>query len=201
MVMPTESTPELRDEKEEGGSFKKYTGPMAIVTKAVAAATVLFCLLYVSGVLPTFGIYFHRIQFNAIFMSGVLILLFMIYPLRRRRLSNRLPWYDILFIVAALFPTSYIIINALEIGDYAAVFASPFETALGIVMILILLEAVRRVTGWPVVIIASLFLLYAKASYLMPGILSSADQPWPRIMMQVYMTRDGMFGTTTSLAS
>ena len=45
------------------------------------------------------------------------------------------------------------------------------DVVLGTVLILVLFEATRRSVGWPLPIIASLFMLYALFGRSMPGIL------------------------------
>lgn len=187
---------------EEGQDrYRQYHGTMAVVVKAVGVATALFALLYVSGVLPYFEIYFQHIQFNAIFMSGILILTFLLFPAWKGENQNRLPWYDILIILAMLAGTAHIIINAEEIITMGSLLATPQETVLGIVSVVVLLEAVRRTVGWPVVIITLIFILYAKFSYLLPGTLTARTHTWPRIMAEAYLSRNGIFGELTSLAS
>ena len=42
---------------------------------------------------------------------------------------------------------------------------------LGAIAVLIILELTRRIFGWPLVILAVIFILYAKFNYLLPGAL------------------------------
>lgn len=187
----------------EQSRFQQYRGPMAIVVMFIGAGTALFSLLYVSGGLPSLGMYFHTIQYNAIFMSGILTLALLLYPARRgvKVKRSRPPWYDILLILASLAGTLYIIVNAFEIDSMGRLLAKPIETLLGIMTIIVLLEVVRRTVGWPMVIISLAFVLYAKLSYFFPGILSAHLQTWPRIIAELYLSPSGMFGNIVTLAS
>ncbi len=191
----------LRSPEEGESQYRQYQGPMALLIKLIAAGTAFFCLLYVSGALPYFGINYLYLQYNAIFLAPILVLLFLLYPARKGEIRERLPWYDILLILCGLAGTLYIIVNAVELESVARFVASPKETVLGVVFLVVIMEAVRRAVGWPMVIISLAFVLYAKFSYLVPGILSSPLQSWPRIMAEVYLTASGMFGTLTTLAS
>lgn len=46
------------------------------------------------------------------------------------------------------------------------------DLAVGTMGVLLILEAARRVVGWPIVIVALLFLAYAFAGPLVPGIFT-----------------------------
>ncbi len=134
-------------------------------------------------------------------MSGIFILVFLCYPARKGERRDRLYWYDFLFILAGLSGTGYVIVNALEIVSEGRLMATPAETVLGVMTLTAVLEAVRRTVGWPMIIIALVFILYAKFSYLAPGILSAHFQAWPQIMAEVYLSPSGVLGTLTTLSS
>ncbi len=201
MTLTPEQIADIASEEEGRSRYRQYQGPMAILTMVVAAGMALFSLLYVSGFLPSVGIYFQRIQYNAIFMSGIIILAFLLNPARKGDKRGRLPWYDSLLIMGGLTGSIYIIVNAREIEAMAPLLASPMETVLGFISIVVLLEAVRRLLGWPMIIISLIFILYSKISYLLPGILGAYEQTWPRIMAEAYLSPSGIFGGLTSLAS
>ncbi len=193
--------PEFVPTEEGQSQYRQYSGPLAILTTFVAAGTTLFALLYVSGALPYFRVHFLIIEYNAMYMAGSLVLVFLLFPARQGARRDRMPWYDVLFMLGALASTTYVVVMAEDLETTGRYFAKPVETVLGLLYIVVLLEAVRRTVGWPMVVLGLLFLLYAKLSYLMPGILSAHLQTWPRIVAEVYLTASGMFGTTTSLAS
>ena len=80
MTLTPEQIADIASEEEGRSRYRQYQGPMAILTMVVAAGMALFSLLYVSGFLPSVGIYYQRIQYNAIFMSGIIILAFLLNP-------------------------------------------------------------------------------------------------------------------------
>jgi TRAP transporter 4TM/12TM fusion protein len=151
--------------------------------------------------LPLFGVYFFGIQFNAVFMGGMLVTAFLLCPARKAEQVNRLPWYDILLILASLVSTIYIVVTAYELAVFKRLLATPLETGLGVIILVLVAEAMRRTVGWPMIIIMSVFILYAKFSYLLPGILTAFPQPWTRLMAEVYVSPSGVFGAITTLAS
>ncbi|HUS98435.1 MAG TPA: hypothetical protein VMX97_17045, partial [Hyphomicrobiaceae bacterium] len=61
------------------------------------------------------------------------------------------------------------------------------EFYLGVAAIIILLEATRRAIGWPIVILAVLFLLYASFGSYLPGAAGHRGYDAERIVSQLYL--------------
>ena len=75
------------------------------------------------------------------------------------------------------------------------------EFYLGIAATLILLEATRRVIGWPIVILAVGFLAYAYFGYLLPGEAGHRGYDVERIISQLYLGGGGIFGTPLGVSA
>jgi len=75
------------------------------------------------------------------------------------------------------------------------------EFYIGIVATLILLEATRRTIGWPIVILAVVFLLYAYFGNLLPGVAGHRGYNVERIISQLYLGGGGIFGTPLGVSS
>ena len=75
------------------------------------------------------------------------------------------------------------------------------ELYLGIAATLVLLEATRRTIGWPIVILAILFLLYAYFGNLLPGIAGHRGYNLNRIISQLYLGGGGIFGTPLGVSA
>ncbi|HKY08168.1 MAG TPA: TRAP transporter fused permease subunit, partial [Candidatus Binatia bacterium] len=68
------------------------------------------------------------------------------------------------------------------------------RVVLGCVTILLLAEASRRLVGWPLVIIAACFLLYALFAYVFPGDFYGRGWSISRIATYLYLDANGIFG-------
>jgi TRAP transporter 4TM/12TM fusion protein len=132
-------------------------------------------------------------------VAFVLVLSFLLFPMAAR-FRNRIRWWDVLFgIIGAA-----ILIYAIEGGDDftdRATMPTTLDTTLGIVFIVLLLEATRRTTGWIVPVISIGFLAYA---YFGP----SLPQPWThrgfdvgQIVGQLFITLEGIFGVPVDVSS
>ncbi|WP_316861824.1 TRAP transporter permease [uncultured Cohaesibacter sp.] len=71
----------------------------------------------------------------------------------------------------------------------------PIDILMGTIMIVVLLEAVRRSMGWPLPVIAILFIAYAYFGKSMPGILVHPGASWANIVNHLYLTSQGIYGT------
>ncbi|MFT3688627.1 TRAP transporter permease [Paenirhodobacter sp.] len=71
----------------------------------------------------------------------------------------------------------------------------PIDIAMGTVLLVVLMEAVRRSMGWPLPVIAALFIAYAYFGRSMPGILVHPGADWATIINHLYLTSQGIYGT------
>ncbi|WP_062562160.1 TRAP transporter permease [Paracoccus aminovorans] len=71
----------------------------------------------------------------------------------------------------------------------------PIDIAMGTVLLVVLMEAVRRSMGWPLPVIAALFIGYAYFGKSMPGILVHPGADWRTIINHLYLTSQGIYGT------
>ena len=71
----------------------------------------------------------------------------------------------------------------------------PIDIVMGTILIVVLLETVRRSMGWPLPVIAILFIAYAYFGKSMPGIFVHPGASWANIVNHLYLTSQGIYGT------
>ena len=71
----------------------------------------------------------------------------------------------------------------------------PIDIIMGTILIGVLLEAVRRSMGWPLPVIAILFMAYACFGQYMPSIFVHPGASWSNIVNHLYLTSQGIYGT------
>lgn len=121
----------------------------------------------------------------------VMLLSYWLYPARRKSRKDTLPWYDIVLSLLALAVCLYQVFN--EGALNARLRLKPHECWMGLVGILLLLEATRRVVGLPIVIIAVSFLLIVVFGSYLPGFLRS-DLEIFEIVEHLFYDKEGIFG-------
>ncbi|ODT66750.1 MAG: C4-dicarboxylate ABC transporter permease [Pelagibacterium sp. SCN 63-23] len=72
---------------------------------------------------------------------------------------------------------------------------SQLDIVMGTVLLFTLLEAVRRSMGWPLPVIALLFIGYAYFGQSMPGIFVHPGADWSGIINHLYLSSQGIYGT------
>ena len=122
---------------------------------------------------------------RASFVGLIVLLVYVNYPAQRNKPKkiNFIPWYDIVLMALGLASYLYFVVNYRAIIS-RGIMLTPLEVALGVIGILVTLEACRRATGLPIVIVASLFIVYAMTQ--------------KSLRMNVYnlfYTADGIIGT------
>src|SRR5690606_5869583 len=68
------------------------------------------------------------------------------------------------------------------------------DIAFGILMLLVVSEGARRGTGWPIVIVAAAFFVFAFVGPYLPAILAHRGFPLQRTVPFLYLTTEGIFG-------
>ena len=182
-------------EKYDKESAFRNRLPKAL-TLAIGAVLILFSLfqLYTTIVIiPTQ-------QLRAIHLAFVLLLVFLLYPASRSLSKERIPWYDWVLAGLAAACTLYIAVNYAYIMDSVGKFTA-FDIAVGVVGIVLLFEACRRVVGVPIMIIVSAFLLYAIFGYLIPGTFGIRQMTIKQIVTHMYYTTNGVFGTPLGVSA
>ncbi|MDT0683221.1 TRAP transporter permease [Roseicyclus sp. F158] len=111
-----------------------------------------------------------------------------------------LPLYDWAFAIAGAVSAFYVpwIFDDLAFRVGAPL---PIDVIMGTILIVTLLEATRRAMGWPLPIIALLFLAYAYFGRSMPGVLTHPGADWTGIVNHLYLTSQGIYGTALGVIS
>ncbi|WP_144636880.1 TRAP transporter permease [Bordetella genomosp. 13] len=77
----------------------------------------------------------------------------------------------------------------------------PLDVAMGSILIIGLLEGTRRAMGWPLPIIALVFMAYAAFGPWFPGLLQHAGNSWAQIVNHMYLTSQGVYGIAVGVVA
>ena len=72
---------------------------------------------------------------------------------------------------------------------------------MGVIGIVLLFEAARRIIGLPMVIIAAVFLLYALFGRNLPGVFAHRNVSVPQLVDHLFFTTEGVFGIPLGVSS
>ena len=168
----------------------------ANVTRGISAILILFSLFQLYTTLWTIPIQ----KLRPIHLAFTLLLVFLLYPAARWLKKDRIPWYDAIMAFMALGCALYIPFNyeyvIQNVGNY-----TPVDIAVGVLGIILLMEACRRVVGLPILIIVSVFLLYALLGEHIPGTFGHRGYSIKQIINHMYFTTSGVFGTPLGVSA
>jgi TRAP transporter 4TM/12TM fusion protein len=132
---------------------------------------------------------------NAIYIAAVLGLVFLYFgagvPLGPR--LGGVPVIDWLFVGAALVSVMYLPINFEQLTFRIGV-PNTWDVVMGIVLIVVILEATRRSMGVVLPIIVVVFILYGLFGNHVPGVFAHPGATLENFVSQLYMTQEGIFG-------
>jgi TRAP transporter 4TM/12TM fusion protein len=165
----------------------------------------------VVGSLPTwFGIFIPAQIHEAISLGAALTFSFVGFSGRSEkreteddgRAAAKRWWLNLPLIAAALVSTGYIIFFYDRLLDYATYgFLDTPGVILALLLVLPLIEGVRRVTGWALPIIIVFFLLLTMLQPWLPGALYGKGYGIGQLMFSAYVGQSGIFGLPLQVAS
>ncbi len=146
---------------------------------------------------------------RSIHLAFALLLVFLIFPFSRKRASTGLPWYDVALALTAcgcaLYPFLFWDQVTIRAGTLLSVdvlgFTVPLEAMIGWGGMLLLLEGTRRGIGLPLVIVATIFLLYSVFGQSMPDLISHKGVSLSRLAGYQWLTNEAIFGIPIEVAT
>lgn len=201
-VSPMELDEAKARELEEKFDSEIRFRPLAPITARIVGSLLVALSLfhyYTAG----FGLLSETVH-RGIHLSFVLGLVFLVFPFSRKGYDKPasasllrplgisiLDWFLAIGAVVAV-----VHVPLIPLDDLAFRVGNPTRTdvILGALLIGILLEATRRSVGWPLPIIAVLFMTYALYGPWMPGILIHPGATVSQLVDHLYLTTQGIYG-------
>jgi TRAP transporter 4TM/12TM fusion protein len=185
----------VKDTDFGGRSTAGFAG---MVMLGLGLLWVLFQLWYASPIpfsLPAgfrFGL-FNDTEARSIHLAFGLFLAFLAFPAFKRSPRDHVPAFDWLLAAAGALSALYLIFLykelALRPGN-----PTSLDIVVGVVGILVLLEATRRAVGLPMAVLAVLFLAYTMAGPYLPDVIAHKGASVPRVVSHMWMVTEGVFG-------
>ena len=177
---------EIMKKYDRESNTRIWTGTPGMIIKFAMAAFALFMIW-----LNLFANWDERIR-RCLFLGTIIVFAFVMYPMRKGDTSrvNHMPFYDIILMLLGAGSFFYYIINFKAIIDQATRIHQT-EIILGIIGILVLAEACRRVVGLPILFVAGFFIIYSFAQ----------GKALRVIVYNLFYTTTGVIGTPIGVCS
>ncbi|MDM5358522.1 TRAP transporter permease [Peribacillus sp. ACCC06369] len=188
---------ELLEKYDPEAGTRKLTGFLGHIAFFGLLAFSLF-QLYTA----IFGVFTAQIQ-RTIHLGFALSLIFLLFPANRKKRQKgklQIAWFDILLAILSIGVGAYwplffedIVMNVGRLGA--------LDFAVGLMAILLVLEATRRAVGLPIMVIAILFVFYGIFGQYMPGFLAHRGLTLERLVQTMFFSTEGILGTPLAVSS
>ncbi len=182
---------EVYIEAEEGAT-NKLRGTLGVFVAAVAVVMSVFHLYTAYAIVPTQTL-------RPVHVGFVLFLVYLLFP-AAKRYRHRVMWWDWACALAAVAVIAYVLHGGDDFWDRNT---SPGNRDLffGVVFVLLILEGMRRASGWVMPIVVAFFVLYALTGESLPGSWAHRSYEVDRLVGHLYMTLEGIFGVAVDVSS
>ena len=137
---------------------------------------------------------------RSIHVAMILALAFAMYPPVKKASRTKIPFYDVILILLSISTAVYVYLNYDDIVRRAGV-ATMWDVIMAAVLVLLVLEAARRISGWALPILGVLFVLYAVFGREIPGMFRHRGYSWDATFNFLYLTTEGIYGTAIGVAA
>lgn len=186
-IMTEEEREALVRQLDRESSYRVYKGVWdSIITALLLAFTGFQLATAVLGTLPA------QLQ-RMTHLGFVILLAFWLYPAGKKSSRDKMPLYD--FVCGLVFAgvAGYYILNYEALIGRSGAY-NRLDIIMGTLGILLVVEACRRVVGMPIVIIASVFIVYAFVGPYMPSFLNHRGYSYTRVVAHLFYTTEGIIG-------
>jgi len=178
--------------EQEEGAANRLIGMAGTIVTVIAIAMTLFHLYAAYEIVPTQPLRYAHVAF-------VLVLCFLLFPLAAK-FRDRIRWFDVVAACLAVGILTYAIYGGEDFTDRATT-PSTLDVTLGVVFMVLLLEATRRTSGLIMPIVALAFIAYAMLGPHLPPPWTHRGYDLHRIVGHLFITLEGIFGTAVDVSS
>ena len=176
----------------EEGAANKLKGWLGIFVTVVAFVMSVFHLYTAYGIVATQTL-------RPVHVGFVLFLCFLMFPIATR-FRHRIMWWDWLAAALSIAVVVYLIQGGDDFTDRNTS-PNPWDIAFGIALIAMVLEAMRRTTGWIMPVITAAFILYALFGPYLPAPWTHKGYEVGRLVGVMYMTLEGIYGVAVDVSA
>ena len=176
----------------EEGAANKLQGWLGAFVVVVAFVMSAFHLYTAYAIVPTQTL-------RPVHVGFVLFLCFLVFPLSSR-FRHRIMWWDWGAAALAIGIVVYLIRGGDDFTDRNTS-PAPWDIAFGIALIVLVMEAMRRTTGWIMPVITACFIAYALLGPMLPAPWTHKGYEVGRLVGVMYMTLEGIYGVAVDVSA
>jgi TRAP transporter 4TM/12TM fusion protein len=201
----TEQAPsreELEDLIAEADTGARKPGPLAAkILIGVALAWSLFQLWFASPLPYIFNFaVFNYTEARSIHLAFAVFLAFTAYPAFKHSARDRIPLLDWTFALVGAFCAAYLYLFYDQLAQRPGM-PTTMDITVGVIGLVLLLEATRRALGPPLMVVATVFIGYAFLGPYMPDVIAHKAVSLDRGISQYWLGTEGVFGVALGVST
>jgi len=178
--------------------------PPGIAGKIILTTAALWSLfqLWIASPVPFivgFGV-FNDTEARSIHLAFAIFLAYLAYPPRKNSPHDYIPIHDWVLAIVAAFCSGYLFIFYEQLSARPAA-PITMDIVVACIGMLLLLEATRRALGPPLMIVASVFLVYTFAGPYMPAMIAHKGETLASIANHQWISTEGVFGIALGVST
>ncbi len=189
----------MSEKKADLATTRTLPGISGKIIRYVLIAIPIIASIFILDIPSRLGIGILREQYYGLYFAMTIPCIFLLVPGWNFSPRNRIPWYDYLLALTAVGCGLYVAFFYEEIlrtlGNQG-----PVRLAFSFAAIAVILEAIRRTGGILLAGVGLFFILYARFTWLAPGVFNAPGTPWPELATYLYLDMNGVFGMTLGVA-
>ncbi|MGE0745184.1 MAG: TRAP transporter permease [Rhodospirillales bacterium] len=163
------------------------------VVSWLAGGLTVLCLLWVLEVPMYFGVAFFREQFLSPVL-GISLCICYLHVAASGKAGGRTPWLDVVLAAAGLAVTLWVMIEYRWFLERVVGFQGWPAVVVGITIVVLVLEGLRRTSGYTMFFVVLAFIVYAFVGDLVPGPLKALPIEFRQLMIYLAFDPTAVFG-------
>ncbi|WNF38665.1 TRAP transporter permease [Bacillaceae bacterium IKA-2] len=140
------------------------------------------------------------LKHRSLHVALVLTLIFLLYPAFKKLDRTKLPFYEVILALMAVSTSVYIFVDYLGIIQRGGL-PNQLDLVFGSILVVLVLEAARRVTGWGLPTLTIIFIFYGLYGRNLGGIFKHRGYEWTDLVNYFYVTTEGIYGTAIGVSA
>ena len=178
--------------EEDEGAVSRYRGWLARLATILLVTMSVFHLYAAVAIVPTQVL-------RPVHVGFMLLLVFLLFPVSSRFRNRLMPW-DVALALLGVAVIAYLLMGGDDFWDRNT---SPdrWDLFFGTALVLMVLEAARRTSGWVMPAVVCLFIAYAFLGPWLPGQWTHRGYDLSSLAGFMFQTLEGIFGTAIDVSS
>lgn len=161
----------------------------------------LFQLWYASPLPFLFNFFvLNDTEARAIHLAFAIFLAFTAFPTFKRSPTKYIPIQDWALGLIGAFCSAYLYIFYVGLADRPGL-PNQMDLVVGVVGLILLLEATRRALGPPLMVVAAIFILYTFGGQFMPDVIAHKGASLSKGMSHYWLGTEGVFGVALGVSN